>query len=777
MTEAELYQKLEYDKILEFIAENTRSVLAKKSILNHKPFSTKRDAVRYGELVSVAKRLLEEGLEPPYAYEDDLTEHIVKSRIEGITLEPKTILKIADLLFTARAFSRYLKNTEQAETLCEEFCDLIYTDALFENSVAKIIGKNGEVKDSASPRLREIRREISEKNIQLNRVAEKKLRELSKAKVTQEDFLTLHDGRYVIPVKAEYKRQIRGFIHSESATGQTVYIEPEEILNLNNEIISLGFEEKREIRRLLTELTKRVAVISEELVRTQNALAEVEKIFAAAKFSLKYNCAYPQVDERKPIEILQARHPVLLRSLGEKRTIPLDLKFEDYKVILITGPNAGGKTVVLKTVGILNLLVKSGLHIPASPDSNFHFFEKIMIDIGDEQSIEENLSTFSSHLSNIKKILDEADGESLVLLDEIGTGTDPTEGAALAAAILLELAERGARVLATTHHGNLKSLASETEGFQNASLEFDLERIEPTFRLLQGEPGASYAFEVAKRIGLSDELISSAKKFIDESANKTEELLVELQKRADTLGKKLRDIELENTRLRGLANLYERKTRELTERKKKILDEAKKEAAAIISEANRKIEKAIKEIREKKGARDTIKKAKTEIENFKKKIVSETERTPPEDLREGDYVKITATSTEGVIESIDKKKNVAVVRSGALRISVKLGELQKTKKRKKNNESFSKINYYSQLQNLRLDIRGKKPEEIEFEVVRFIDDAYATNNKEVEILHGKGTGALKEAVHKLLREHEFVKEFHFAKIEVGGEGITVVKLK
>lgn len=777
MTTNELHEKLEYDKVLEFIAENARSVLSRKLILNHTPFDNAKQAARFGELVSAAKRLLEEGYEPPYAFERDLTDEIIKSRIEGIALEPKVILSVADLLYTARVNKKYLTITEGAEALNDEFGELLYSDNLLENSILKIIDKTGEIKDDASARLREIRRELNEKNIQLRRTAEKKLRELSSEKITQEDFLTLHDGRFVIPVKAEFKRQIRGFIHSESASGQTVYIEPEEILNLNNEIISLGFEEKREVRRLLTELTVRIAEISEELLRTQRVLAELDKIFAAAKYSLKYDCSFPQLDNKKPPEIIQARHPALLRKLGAKKTIPLDLKFEDYKVILITGPNAGGKTVVLKTVGLLNLLVKSGLHIPASPDSNFHFFDKIMIDIGDEQSIEENLSTFSSHLSNIKTILENADDSSLVLLDEIGTGTDPVEGAALAGSILLSLAEKGARTLATTHHGNLKVLANETEGFQNASLEFDLENIRPTFKLLQGEPGASYAFEVAERIGLPDEIISGAKKFIDEKANKTEDLLVELQKRADALGKKLRDAELENTRLSGLANLYEKKNRELAERKRKILEDAKMEASAILSEANKKIEKAIKEIRENKGSRETIKKVKNEIEELKKKV--SVEKTQPERKKfsVGDFVRISSTNVEGTIESIDEKKSIAVINSGALRLSVKLNELEPAKKRGETRERFSKINYYSQLDNLRLDIRGKKPEEIEFEVVRFIDDAYATNNKEIEILHGKGTGALKQTVHKLLREHEFVKEFHFAKIELGGEGITVVKLK
>jgi len=475
--------------------------------------------------------------------------------------------------------------------------------------------------------------------------------------------------------------------------------------------------------------------------------------------------------------LINAKHPILLEKLGEKQTIPLNLKFEDYKVIIITGPNAGGKTVVLKTVGLLSLLVKSGFHIPASPDSEFAFFDKIMIDIGDEQSIEENLSTFSSHLSNIKNILENADDKSLILLDEIGTGTDPTEGAALASAILLRLASKGSRVLATTHHGTLKVLANRTEGFQNASLEFDIENIRPTFRLKQGEPGASYAFEVANRIGLDDTLLNEAKKFIDETANKTEELLVELQKKADALSKKLREVELENVRLRGLGNLYESKRKQLEERKQKIIEEAKNKANEIIAEANKKIENAIREIRQSNAEKETIKKAKSEIEEFKKAIKPAEKPVEKREFKIGDFVRIVSSDTEGEIISIDKKKNKSLVQSGALKIEIGLDKLEHTKKRK-NKYSLNGGNaYFTGLETLRLDIRGKKPEEIEYEVVKFIDDAYTTNNKEVEILHGKGSGVLKQTVHKLLKEHDFVKEFHFAKIEVGGEGITVVKLK
>ncbi len=780
MRQTEILEKLEYNKVLEFITTFTQSEIAKEEISSIKPFEYSDTAVRRGELISSAKRLLIERIYPPETFGDNIFSVLEKSKIGGYVLSPKELIKILKLLSVSRSYVKYFSSGEFAAELKKDFSERLFVDQVLENRISSVIDKSGGVRDNASPRLREIRLLINEKNRQLKREAERKLKKLSDDSVLMDEYLTLRDGRYVLPVKAEYKRQVKGFIHSESATGQTVYIEPEEILGLNNELISLSFEEKREVNRILFALTEQVAVKNRDLILSLETLGKIEMIFAAAKFSDEYDCSFPQVNNEKPLEIIQGKHPVLIQRLGKKKTVPLNLNFSDNRVILITGPNAGGKTVVLKTVALLNLLVKSGLHIPASPDSNFKFYDKIMVDIGDEQSIEENLSTFSSHLSNINSIIETADKNSLILLDEIGTGTDPTEGAALAAAILLDLAEKGADVLATTHHGNLKVLANNREGFQNASLEFNVENIEPTFKLHQGEPGASYAFEVARRIGLNNGILERAKEYVTTDDSKIEGMIIDLQKRSHSLSQKLRDAEIENTRLKGLANLYEKKLKELNEKKRKIIEEARNDAEELISEANRKIEKAVKEIKENKGERKSIKKVKSEIIEFKEKVRRrEVDKTlyVESQFKKGDWVRIRNTSSVGVIDSIDDKKKTALVVTGTLKINVKLFELEHAKKNKSQVQNLTGIDYYSNLQSLRLDIRGKKPEEAEFDVIRFIDDAYASNTKEVEILHGKGTGVLKQTVTEILKSHKFVESFDFAKIELGGEGITIVKLK
>ena len=368
----------------------------------------------------------------------------------------------------------------------------------------------------------------------------------------REDYLTLRDGRMVIPVKSEHKRHLRGFIHSESATGQTVYIEPEQTLEMNNEIVTLGFSEKRG--------------------------------------------AFPSIDKKKPFTIIDARHPVLLKKLGRNAAIPLNLKLDNQKVIIITGPNAGGKTVVLKTIGLLCLLLQSGIHIPVSPDSNMHIFNNILIDIGDEQSLEDDLSTFSSHLNNLKNILVSSDNNSLVLLDEIGTGTDPIEGSALAAAVLLKLRDIGSLVFASTHHGSLKIIANNEDKFVNAAMEFDHEKLAPTYKFKLGTPGSSYAFEIAKRIGFSEELLNTAKDNLDADKHKIEEFLSEIESKSFELQEKLKKMEIENSRLAGLSNLYKENLDKLDKEKKEILKDATLEAADYLKNVNKKIENIIKEL-------------------------------------------------------------------------------------------------------------------------------------------------------------------------------------
>ncbi len=773
-------EKLEFQKVLTYISKYCATESGKDLVVNIKPFDNLNLVKREGKFVDEAKDILIHNDFPPIGFIPNLYEIISKSRIPGSILTQKNILDILDLAETSRKLKSFILSREPDYSLKREFGELLFSDKNFENSIRKIFNEAGEIADNASVKLREIRNEMREKKSQLNKVVTHLLKQFSDDFLVREEYVTQREGRIVVPIKAEHKRHIKGFIHSESASGQTVYIEPEQTLELNNDILSLSFAEKREIERILRSLTARIAQESTELRQTLQTTSELDAIFAKAKYSIEVLGAFPSFDERRGIELMDARHPILIKKIGRNNTVSLNLEIKDQNVIVITGPNAGGKTVVLKTTGILYMMALSGIHIPASPDSNLIFLENILVDIGDQQSIEDDLSTFSSHLSNIKNILEIVNEKSLILLDEIGTGTDPAEGSALATAILISLNNSGAKVLATTHHGNLKVIANDLDRFQNASMEFNKETLTPTYHFKQGFPGSSYAFEVAERIGFGKEFINSAKENLDTDKTKMEEFLTELEFRSNDLRAKLNNSEIENTRLQGLTNLYREKISELEKQKKEIIKDAQKKAEVYLKDINKKVESAIKTIKESKADKTIVKEERKKIEEVKKTneeiaVREKSEIIEKRDLKEGDYASIKNTSTSGTITKITKEKNKALLAVGSIKLQVKLSDLIPAKKTQIETKSGYAESYIPEPQSYRLDIRGKKPEEIDFEVMRFVDEAYASNANSVEILHGKGTGALKRTVHEVLKNHEHVKKFEFAKIEFGGEGVTIVE--
>ncbi|MBZ0199813.1 MAG: Smr/MutS family protein, partial [Ignavibacteriaceae bacterium] len=448
-----------------------------------------------------------------------------------------------------------------------------------------------------------------------------------------------------------------------------------------------------------------------------------------------------------------------------------------------TGPNAGGKTVVLKTIGLLSLMIKCGYHVPVSADSNFRLFDKILLDIGDEQSIEDDLSTFSSHLSNIKNILSESDRESLVLLDEIGTGTDPAEGSALAAAVLLSLRNNGATVFATTHHGNLKLIANEETGFENAAMEFDHENLKPTYKFKQGIPGSSYAFEIAKRIGFEEDFLDLAKSHLETDKHELEKFLVEIEHKSKLAEDKFRKAEIENVRLAELTNLYKQKLEKLEIEKKEILRKTKHEAETYLQGVNRKVEQVIKVLKETNAQRDVIKNSHKIINTLKedhKNLFNDGVDLNKEipNFAAGDFVSIKDTNTTGEIEAIIEEKQKALLKVGSLRMTASLSVLVPAKRIKEKTDTSGGYQHLSSSNpQLRLDIRGERPDAAEFEVIRFLDESYSSGVERVEILHGKGTGALKRTVKDILKGHDKVKNFYFAPIELGGDGITIAELK
>ncbi len=780
MITKEILEKLEYQKVVSYITKYCNTENGKQIILSLEPIYHKESIELINKRINEAKDILIKNDEPPFQYLPDLTEAISKSKIEGVILSTKEILDILKLAEQSRKIYQFLKPQDE-KNIFENLLNKLFIDKVFEHYFEKVFDENGEIKDTASTKLREIRIEIREKENSLQKLVQKILKQLSDSYLVQEEFITLRDGRIVLPIKVEHKRHVRGFIHSESATGQTVYIEPEETLELNNEILSLHFAEKREIEKILKTLTEKIGSRSEELKQSLISIAELDSLFARAKYSIEIIGATPTLDQSKSIELIDARHPILIKRLGHKKTVPMNLKLEDQKVILITGPNAGGKTVTLKTFGLLVCLAQAGIPIPVFPDSNLHIFNNVLVDIGDEQSIEDDLSTFSSHLNNIKNIIQKADDKSLVLLDEIGTGTDPAEGSAIATSILITLKEKGAIVFATTHHGSLKILANQLESFQNASMEFDTDELKPTYRFKQGMPGSSYAFEVAQRIGFDDDFIYLAKQFLDTDKTKVEDFLIDLEKKSQEFRDKLNKLELENLRLKSLANLYQEKIEKLEKQKNEILIDAKEKAQNYLKDVNRKIEDAIKNIKESQAKKDVIKIEKQKIESLKKetqKIIPKKEiQIEKKEFKVGDYASIQNTSTVGIIEEIEEEKNKAVLLVGSLKIKTKLSDLIPAKK---SEATFTyKKSYEADFQtfNFRLDIRGKKYEDAEFEIIKFLDNAMMGNVDRVEILHGKGTGVLKQLTHSILRTHHGVKNFYFAPIESGGDGITIVEFK
>ncbi|MCK9426740.1 MAG: endonuclease MutS2 [Ignavibacteriaceae bacterium] len=782
MIEKEVFLALEFDKVLTFIAKYCITANGRQNILSSLPFENQNEILNEGMRVSQAKEILIQQSVPPIDFLPDLVEDLAISGIEGALLSAKKILEIKRLAEMSRNTFQFLKSVQIDASELKELTQNLFVDKVFEHLINQVITETGEIKDKASKKLFEIRQEIAEKKNDLNRIVQRISKKFIEEDFTREEFITLRDGRMVIPVKAEHKRHIKGFIHSESSTGQTVYIEPEETLQMNNEIISLQFAEKREIERILKEVTKKIGTVRLPLQASLKALAQIDAVFAKAKYSIEIIGNFPSLLNDKPFFLQDGKHPILLNKFGQDKTIPLSFAINGGKIIVITGPNAGGKTVVLKTTGLLSLMVMCGMHIPAQADSNFHMFEKILVDIGDKQSLEDDLSTFSSHILNLKNILEEADGQSLILLDEIGTGTEPSAGGAFAAAVLLSLNEKGATVLSTTHHNSLKVLAHQTEGFENASMEFDLAAIKPTYRFKQGFPGSSYAFEIAKRIGFEDDFLNDAKGFLENDQQKMETMLLSLEERSNSLNDQLQQISIENSRLKSLTNLYQQKNVQLEKEKKEILRKTKQEAESFLIFSKKTIEKTIKEIKERKAdkesikiTRDTIANLDETIKDFVKEDIDLSQNSLNFEI--GDYVQIKSTATSGKIFELSKDKKEASILVGSLKIQVKTNALAHTKKEaKKVTESVSYSPMISEIQ-YRLDLRGEKPEHAEFEVVKFLDNAYTGNYDRVEILHGKGTGALKKMVKEILQKHEGVKNFYFAPVEFGGEGITIVELK
>jgi DNA mismatch repair protein MutS2 len=670
----------------------------------------------------------------------------------------------------------------------------VYLNPNLVPEINRVIDEHGKVRDNASPELFEIRGILKQQTFRVRRIMDKILGDFIADGFSNDDSnVTIRSGRLVIPVRAEFKRSVGGFIHDESASGQTAFIEPASVLEINNEIMDLEYREKREIIRILTKLTDRIRPEISNLGKGLEMLGIIDFIRAKARLAVFLNAVMPVIEKKPFIQWSQALHPLLYlahKSL-KKPVIPLDIELNpENRILVISGPNAGGKSVCLTTVGLIQYMMQCGLLVPMSEGSRMGIFNSILVDIGDEQSIENDLSTYSSHLISMKAFIAYASKNTLFLIDEFGTGTEPQFGGAIAESILDHLLHTGAFGVITTHYTNLKKYAEDHKGVINGSMRFDLNRMEPLFRLDIGRPGSSFAIEIAKKIGLSDTILNEAKRRVGFDQVNYEKLLGELENEKIRLSEKIRMLEARDRELKKSVSDYEELKSYLENKKNEIIKEAKSQAREILGEANKSVENTIREIRESQAEKTRIREARANLEKTRKKMVQQ-EKPEVKKIQEkirsvigvGSTVRLKDQDSIGQVISI-KGKN-AEVAVGHLKIKVKLDQLEQALQKPAKSKEFSRMVFpggydvNAKLQNFigTLDIRGKRGDEAIRELEQYVDQALLFNRKEIKILHGKGDGILRKLVRQALKGYSFISDFHDEDPDHGGAGITVINLK
>ncbi len=737
----------------------------------------------------------------------DIRSILHKIAIEGSVIYQDEGLPLLATIKTMRALRDFFSKRTRDTTTLWKTAIYLFEDRLVELSLDSVFDENGAVKDSASSELRDIRRDMVTTGERLRTKLASLVKKYAEDDLLQEDLVTQRDGRAVVPVKSEHKRRIAGMIHSVSQTGQTIYIEPAETIDLNNELRSLEFAEMREIERILRILTERLRSSVPALLKSLTAAGHIEAVYAKARYAMFISASSPEVKSfAKPEESIiimrGARHPFLIAKLGEKNTIPFDIDLDhSRRTLVLTGPNAGGKTVLLKTVGILTLMAHCGLPISAAPDAVIPIVDNLAVDIGDSQSIADDLSTFSSHVSSLRDIVEQANEYSLVLLDEVGSGTAPEEGGALAEAILEHLTKLGAFTIATTHYGRLAAFGETYKGAINGSMEFSDADLKPTYRFRIGIPGSSHAFDIAERYKLSHKIIIAARELAGNKTTRLDDLIESLnQKEQDMIAKRSEaERELGKARMERLE--YERLHDDILLQKKKILSKASEEASDLISEANTRIERAIREARESaeeeaqpvaQASRKTEKlttlrtKQKEELKELGKKVDAHrseaTRSTQTEDLPMEVGAKVKLFTNPGQIgEIVALKGKDAEVVFGSMRMKINSDKLEVVSQKEARKEERATIKqtgtFYDEHFSHRIDLRGEYGDEGVTHVEKYLSDASARNLERVEIIHGMGTGALGRRIQQSLKGNPFIESFRYGEPNEGGAGVTIVEMK
>lgn len=770
-------EKLEFKSVVERIRRYAASEPGKECVEAIIPLTDPEEIRRQLKLVSEGKELLiaEGGL--PLDGLKPIGVALKKTFIENRILTTKELWDIAATLAAARTTSLFFSKHRIQYPLLVELAEPLFYDKVVEFNIQQAVDEDGNVKDTASRELRRIRTEIVSVSETLRKRLQSILRRISEQDILQEEIITTRDGRLVIPIKTEFKRKVEGFVHTASASGATVYVEPAETLALNNDLLELHLREQREIETILRDLTGQVREIAESLLKSIEILSVLDLISAKAKYSIEVIGTSPEISDNGKIILSQARHPVLLIKHKREEVIPLTIELgEQNHTLVITGPNAGGKSVAMKTIGILALCAQSGIHIPASVESTLPVFHKIFVDIGDEQSIENDLSTFSSHLLRLSEILDKADARSLVLIDEIGAGTDPAEGSALAESVLEELTRRKAMTVTTTHHGALKVFAHQTHGVANGSMEFDQESLKPTYKFRIGIPGSSFALELAERMGIPPAIRDEARRKMGAQQSSFEQLIIDLEKRSQRLEQELDIAGKERRRFESLAADYDSKMKEVRKEITVIKSQAQQDAKALLENAQALIENTIREIKEKQAEKSSVKSAREQVSRMEQELQPEHPLRSDEksgELAIGDYVKIFDGSSLG--EVVDIRGRFITVQTGSSKITVSMDGATKVEGKRNEVKTAGPSEYTAAPAN-EVDVRGMTGDEAVTAVEKFLDDAYVSGFHKAHIIHGKGTGVLRKRVLAFLKTYPRALKYQLGEWNEGGDGVTVVEL-
>lgn len=780
------FKALEFDKILEMLGKECSFADAREQALTLKPVFTKEETEKLLKETDDAYVLIGKFGTPSFGSPTNCANQLRRAQA-GSGLTTLELLRIGENLRVIRSLRQWRNASDDRASSLDKYFNNLMPNKFLEEKINDAIIAEDEISDKASPTLSDIRRKIRTASSKAREVLDKIVRSSNYSKFLQDKVITQRDGRFVVPVRAECRGNIPGLVHDTSSSGQTVFIEPMGVVQANNDIRMLRNKEKEEVDRILLELSSMAGNCADSIIGSYQNLIDLNVIFAKGNLAYTMKAVTPIVNDKGYINLKKARHPLI----DKEKVVPVDITLgKDYTLLVITGPNTGGKTVSLKTTGLLTLMAMSGLMIPCGDESEISVFKKILVDIGDEQSIEQNLSTFSAHMTNTIDILKQASRFSLVLIDELGAGTDPVEGAALAVAILQKLKEKGAKIQCTTHYAELKEFAITTEGVENGCCEFDVQTLRPTYKLLIGIPGKSNAFAISKRLGLSDDIIENAQHLVSSESRRFEDTIEQLEKRRQTLEKRLKeanDTKALAGRQREKANSIIEKAKREAEREiekahqeaERISSRTKAQAQSILDRLENLEKKQKMSTEEKAKLRKSIDKMENTADPIKEK--KNEKYTPPRPFKVGDSVLIFDIDKDAEILSINEKDGTAYVQAGIIKTKVKLSNLRLNKEKPKVTVQTSrKRNMPSKMDmnpTTEVDVRGETAMEAIMDVDAAIDNAVLMNINQLTIIHGKGTGVLRAEIQKYLRTHKNIKSFRLGNFGEGDAGVTICEIK